>query len=107
MLMAEIRLDSDIYKGLYAGKPLALNIGELTNDERVELIRRYEALHGEGSLKLSASVLLDQPIPDVRQPPKTDGMPNAAFLQYQYELIKEILTLADEVRQDTAAKKYG
>ena len=106
MLMAEIRLGG-IHKGLHGNASHAFNIGELTNEERIELIRKYEELHGAGTLKISASIRQDVPIPDVKQPPKNGGLPNGDFSQYQYELEKEVLALANEIRQDSKLKKYG
>jgi hypothetical protein len=106
MLMTEIQIGG-LHKRLLSDARHLFNIGELSVDERTELIRRYEALYGKDTLKISPSAIPDQPIPDVQQPPQTEGLSNSAFVLYQYKLEKEVLSLVDEIRQDARLKEYG
>ena len=103
--MAEIRLGG-VHKGLHGNTHHLFNIGDLTENERIELIRRYEELYGKDSLGISPSAI-QTPIPDIKNPPTFEGLPNSDFLKYQYELEKEVLTLAEEIKQDSVLKKYG
>lgn len=99
MLMAEIRLGG-IHDELLGNAHHAFNIGNLTEFQQKRLIQEYEELHGVGTLRISASVFPNNPIPDINSEPKTDELPNSDFIQYQYKLEKEVITLANEIRAD-------